>query len=117
MADAFVAANRESHRWDQKFMIPGGYRMLSRPEAAQAQSCMESHGQDAAKCDRYKGIRHVRFLGVPGFDGTHTRALVSVIRMCGSFCGSGGIFAVEKTAKGWQRAETTDFTRDCSWMY
>jgi hypothetical protein len=59
----------------------------------------------------------VRFLGVPGFDHAHTHALVSVIKMCGKFCGSGGIFAVEKTGASWQRAGAADFTRDCSWAY
>jgi len=80
-------------------------------------SCLASHGQDTAACDRYKGIRHVRFLGVPGFDASHTHALVSVIRSCGGFCGSGGIFEVEKNDGAWKRVPTTDFTRDCSWIY
>lgn len=117
MADAFQAANQQSHEWEQKFTIPGGYQMLSRAEASEVQACMDTHGRDAARCGRYKQIRHVRFLGVPGVDHTHTRALVSVVKICGSFCGSGGIFAVEKKDGKWQRSDTTDFTRDCSWMY
>jgi hypothetical protein len=117
MVDAFTAANQQSHRWEQKFTIPEGYRLLPRSEATEAQTCLETHGRDAARCESYKGIRHVRFLGVPGFDSGHTRALVSVVKMCGSFCGSGGIFEVEKTGSTWRRAETADFTRDCSWMY
>ncbi|MGB9029855.1 MAG: hypothetical protein WCC27_07025 [Acidobacteriaceae bacterium] len=117
MADAFVAANAQSHRWESQFAIPQGYRLLSASDAIQAQSCLETHGADTAQCAAYKTVRHVRFLGVPGFDRAHTHALVSVIKMCGSFCGSGGIFAVEKTGATWQRAETTDFTRDCSWAY
>lgn len=117
MVEAFTAANQQSHRWEQKFTIPGQYQLLKRSEAAEAQTCLETHGQDAARCDRYKQIRHVRFLGVPGFDHGHTRALVSVVKMCGSFCGSGGIFEVEKAGGTWRRAETVDFTRDCSWMY
>jgi hypothetical protein len=117
MADDFVAANRQSHRWEQKFSIAQGYRLLSRSENAQAQSCLTTHGRDVAACQNYKELRYVRFLGVPGFDRAHTRALVSVIKNCGGFCGSGGIFAVEKTAGTWQRSATTDFTRNCSWMY
>jgi hypothetical protein len=117
MADAFAAANQRSHRWEQEFTIPAGYQLLKRSEAAEAQTCLETHGQDAARCERYKQVRHVRFLGDPGFDRAHTRALVSVVKMCGSFCGSGGIFEVEKTGGTWRRAETTDFTRNCSWMY
>jgi hypothetical protein len=117
MDDAFVAANAQSHRWEPKFAIPQGYRLLSAADAAQAQSCLETHGADTAKCGGYRTVRHVRFLGVPGFDRTHTHALVSVIKMCGSFCGSGGIFAVEKAGTTWQRADTADFTRDCSWAY
>jgi hypothetical protein len=59
----------------------------------------------------------VRFLGVPGTNQNHTRALVSVVRMCGPYCGNGGIFEVEKTGGTWRRADASDFTRNCSWMY
>lgn len=117
MTDAFVAANRQSHRWEQKFSIAQGYRLLPRPEVAKALSCLATHGRDAAACENFKQLRHVRFLGVPGFDQAHTRALVSVIKSCGGFCGNGGIFAVEKIGDGWQRSPTVDFTRNCSWMY
>ena len=101
MNDAFVASNQQSHRWEQKFSIPQGYTLL--PESESYKS--------------YKQLRYVRLLGVPGFDHAHDRALVSVIKSCGHLCGSGGIFAVEKTGGTWRRSATTDFTRDCSWMY
>jgi hypothetical protein len=117
MADAFVIANQQSHRWEEKLTAPDGYRLLPRKEAAEALACLETHGQDVAGCESDKQLRHVRFLGVPGFDHEHTRALVSVIRKCGGFCGSGGIFEVGKTGGTWRRSETTDFTRDCSWVY
>jgi hypothetical protein len=117
MTDAFIAANQQSHRWEQKFTIPVGYRLLPHNETVEAQTCLETHGQDGARCESYKQLRHVRFLGVPGFDHAHTRALVSVLKKCGGFCGSGGIFVAEKTGGTWRRSETTDFTRDCSWMY
>lgn len=117
MADAFVAANQQSHLWEQKFTIPQGYRLLAPNETAQAQACLQSHDQSSASCAGFKQVQHVRFLGVPGFDHTHTHALVSVIKNCGGFCGSGGIFAVERTGSTWRRADTTDFTRDCSWAY
>ena len=117
MTDAFVAANRQSHRWEQKFSIAQGYRLLPRAEVAKAQSCLATHGRDASACTDYKQLRYVRFLGVPGFDRAHAHALVSVIKSCGGFCGNGGIFAVEKSGDTWQRSPTTDFTRNCSWMY
>jgi hypothetical protein len=117
MTDAFVAANQQSHRWEQKFSIPQGYRLLAHSELARAQTCAATHGRDVASCGSYKQLRYVRLLGVPGFDHAHTRALVSVIKSCGHLCGSGGIFAVEKLSGSWQRSVTTDFTRDCSWMY
>jgi len=116
MADAFVAANRRSHRWEQKFAIPQDYKLLPRSEVPQAQKCLASHGREAG-CESYKQLRYIRFLGVPGFDHQHTRALVSVIKSCGGFCGSGGIFAVEKAGTTWKRSETTGFTRNCSWIY
>ena len=117
ITDAFVAANRRSHRWEQKFSIPQGYRLLPHSEVEQVLSCLATHGRDTARCESYKQIKFVRFLGVPGMDHTHTQALVSVIKSCGGFCGNGGIFAVEKKGSTWQRIPTTDFTRDCSWMY
>lgn len=116
MTDAFVAANRQSHHWEQKFSIPQGYKVLPHSEVRQIQSCLATHGLDSG-CESYKQLRYVRFLGVPGFDDAHTRALVSVIKSCGGFCGSGGIFAVEKSGDSWKRSETTDFTRNCSWIY
>jgi hypothetical protein len=117
MTEAFVAANQQSHRWEQKFSIPQGYRLLAHSEVARAQTCAATHGGEAAPCEGYKQLRYVRLLGVPGFDHAHSRALVSVIKSCGHLCGSGGIFAVEKMDGRWLRSGPTDFTRDCSWMY
>lgn len=117
MADAFVAANQQSHNWEQKFSIPQGCQVLSPDELQRAQTCLSTHRQNQAACESYRQLRFVRYLGVPGFDHTHTHALVSVIKSCGGLCGNGGIFAVEKTGGTWRRSETTDFTRDCSWMY
>jgi hypothetical protein len=118
MNDAFVAANQQSHLWEQpKFTISQSFTVLSPADTAQAQACLQAHDTTSAGCSAYKSLRHVRFLGVPGFDRSHTRALVSVIKNCGGFCGSGGIFAVEKRGNTWVRSDTTDFTRDCSWIY
>lgn len=117
MADAFVAANKQSHQWEEKFSIPQGYRLLSSIDLNRAQTCLATHRRDAAGCESYKQLRYVRYLGIPGFDRTRTRALVSVIKSCGGLCGSGGIFAVEKDGGTWKRSATTNFTRDCSWMY
>ncbi len=117
MTDAFLAANRQSHRWEQKFSIAQGYRLLPHGDLEQVQSCLATHGRDGAQCAAYQQIKYVRYLGVPGFDQAHGRALVSVIKSCGGLCGSGGIFAVEKTGGAWKRSATTDFTRNCSWVY
>jgi hypothetical protein len=116
MTAAFVAANRQSHRWEQKFSIPQGYQLLSQSGLAQAQTCLATHNR-AGQCTPYQRLRYVRLLGNPGFNRGHTRALVSVIKSCGHLCGSGGIFAVEKMGGMWQRSPNGDFTRDCSWMY
>src|SRR3954454_15713065 len=117
LSAAFEAANQQTHRWEQKFTIPQGYELLSHGQAADAQSCLQTHMQDAARCAPYKQVRHVRFLGVPGFDRGHTHALVSVVKMCGRYCGNGGIFEVEKAGGTWRRSEPSGFTRECSWMY
>lgn len=117
LSDAFNAANAQSHGWEPKFTIPQGYRILPPMQTAQAMACIEAHGHGPASCSAYKGVLHVRFLGVPGADKSGTHALVSVIKSCGPDCGSGGIFEVEKNGDTWQRAPSTDFTRDCSWMY
>jgi hypothetical protein len=117
LADAFQAANVQSHTWQAQFAIPQGYRVLTPAETAQARACLQSHDKTSAACASYSQIRHVRILGVPGFDPTHTHALVSVIKSCGGFCGSGGIFEVEKSGDGWKRSPASDFTSDCSWAY
>jgi hypothetical protein len=117
LTDAFQAANVQSHAWQAQFAIPQGYRVLTPAETAQARACLQSHDHSSAACAPYGQIRHVRFLGVPGFDAAHTHALVSVIKSCGGFCGSGGIFEVEKSGDGWQRSPASDFTSDCSWAY
>lgn len=117
MAEAFVAANRQTHRWERRFAIPAGYLLLSRSGAAKAEDCIASGRKNAAGCGAYRSLRHVRYLGVPGFNHAHTRALVSVVKMCGNQCGSGGIFEVEKSGNTWRRRDSTDFTRECSWMY
>jgi hypothetical protein len=117
MTDAFVAANRQSHRWEPKFSIPQGYKLLAHGELVQVQSCLATHGRDVDQCERYKQLKYVRYLGAPGFDPAHTRALVSVIKSCGQDCGRGGIFAVEKVDGAWRRSATTDLTRECSWAY
>ncbi len=116
MTVAFVAANRQSHRWERKFSIPQGYRLLPGSTLAQAQACLATHDRGGT-CTPFQQLRYVRLLGNPGFNREHTRALVSVIKSCGHLCGSGGIFAVEKAGGIWQRSPNSDFTRDCSWMY
>ena len=101
----------------EREMADTGYQILTPSEVSDALGCLETHAQGTARCEKYIQLRHVRFLGIPGFDHTHTRALVSVVKKCGRVCGSGGIFEVEKTGNTWRRSETTDFTRECSWMY
>jgi hypothetical protein len=117
MAEAFEAANRQTHRWENKFAIPEGYRLLSSSDAKQAQACLETHGSDVALCAAFKDLRHIRFLGIPGLDRAGTRALVSVVKMCGRYCGNGGIFEVEKASGTWRRSAPSGFTGNCSWMY
>ena len=81
--------------------------------------CLEAGAKAAAlpECAAYKDLRHVRFLGAPGFNADHTRALVSIIRKCGQYCGAGGIFEVEKTGGTWKRAQPGAFAEECSWMF
>jgi hypothetical protein len=116
MTVAFVAANRQSHRWERNFSIPQGYQLLPQSGLAQAQACLATHDR-AGQCTPYRQLRYVRLLGNPGFNHGHTRVLVSGIKSCGHLCGSGGIFAVEIMGGTWQRSPNSDFTRDCSWMY
>ena len=114
---AFEAANQQTHGWEEKFTVAQGYRLLTHSQASDAQACIQTHMQDAAKCAPYAQVHHVRYLGVPGFDQARTHALVSVVKMCGRYCGNGGIFEVEKSRAGWKRSDPSDFTRECSWMY
>jgi hypothetical protein len=117
MTDSFVAANRQTHRWEKKFSIAQGYRLLSSDEVATARQCRAAKDIDSPQCKHYADLKTIRLLGVPGFDQAHSRALVSVIKSCGHLCGSGGIFAVEKSGDTWTRSAASDFTRDCNWMY
>jgi len=117
MTAAFAAANQQSHRLEKKFTIPVEYQLLSDAEARKAQSCIADRKRNSVDCVPYQKLVHVRFLGAPGFDHSHSRALVSVEKMCGGDCGSGGVFEVEKSDSTWRRTEPTDFTRNCSWMY
>jgi len=116
LTQAFVAANKQSHRWEKKFSLPSTYVLLPATEAGKAESCIETHAQ-SADCRPYTTTKHVRYLGVPGFDHTHLKALVSVVKKCGKYCGSGGILVVEKAGRSWRRTEGSDFVRECSWMY
>lgn len=116
LADAFVAANKQSHRWEKKLSVSSKYILLTGAEARAAESCIERHAQNG-DCQPFATIKHVRYLGVPGFNQAHTRALVSVVKKCGKYCGSGGIFVVEKSSGVWRRVDASDFVRECSWMY
>lgn len=117
--DAFVAANKQSHPWEQKFAMAQSYRLLTARQVNEAMECLEVTAKSGAlpECAAYKDLRHVRFLGAPGFNADHTRALVSIIRKCGRYCGSGGVFEVEKQGATWKRAEVGPFTEECSWMF
>jgi hypothetical protein len=117
MADAFETANRHTQRWEARFAIPFGYRILPARELSEVMNCFATHAQNSPQCTSYKDLKHVRILGVPGFDSSHTRALVSVLKKCGPYCGSGGIFEARKENGAWKRADPTDFTSDCSWRY
>ena len=86
-------------------------------ECMEAQSAGGGTGAALPECAAYKGLRHVRFLGAPGFNADHSRALVSILRKCGKYCGAGGIFEMEKTAGGWKRSEPAAFVEECSWMF
>ena len=46
MTDAFVAANRQSHRWEQKFSIRRATSCYHRSELMQVRSCLATHGRD-----------------------------------------------------------------------
>lgn len=117
LADAFNAANAKSHGWQPKFAIPQGYRIVPPMQTAEAIACIQAHGHGPPSCSAWKGVQHVRFLGVPGLDQAGNHALVSVIKSCGPDCGSGGIFEVEKSGDSWTRSPASSFTSDCSWMY
>lgn len=116
MVRDFEAANHQKHRWDRRFTNPA-YHLVPQPEADRIKSCLDTSRATEHPCAAYPGVRHVRYLGIPGFNQERTRAIVSVIRMCGADCGSGGIFEVKKDGGRWVRAENTAFTSDCSWMY
>jgi hypothetical protein len=52
------------------------YRLLQGRELTQAHACLTTQGGDVAACAGYKQLKHVRYLGVPGFDHARAHALV-----------------------------------------
>ena len=116
MVSYFESANHQKHRWERRFAV-GVYQLIPQPETDRIKSCLDTARATDRPCAAYPGVRHVRYLGIPGFNQGHSRAIVSVIRMCGADCGSGGIFEVKNEGGHWLRAESTAFTSDCSWMY
>jgi hypothetical protein len=117
MAEAFESSNRHSQRWEARFTIPSGYRVLPAAEFNAAMNCFATHAENTSNCASYKDLKHVRILGVPGFNAAHTRAIVSVLKKCGPYCGTGGIFEARKENGTWSRAEPTAFLSECSWRY
>ena len=98
MADGICGCEPAKPPLGEKVHDSGWVSALSECRGTQRpRSCLADRGRGGADCSPYQKLMHVRFLGVPGFDHTHTRALVSVMKMCGGDCGSGGIFEVEKS--------------------
>ena len=48
MTESFDAANRQTHRWEKKFSIAQGYRLLSTDEVAIARRCRWRRSRFAA---------------------------------------------------------------------
>jgi hypothetical protein len=53
MADAFVAANQQSHRWEEKFAIAQGYRLLPSSELRCRLACQSTIAKAISNCGMY----------------------------------------------------------------
>ena len=72
MAEAFEAANKQSHPWEQKFAIAQGYRLLTARETNEAMECLEA-GEKAASAARVRGVQGPAPREVPGRAGVQRR--------------------------------------------
>ena len=65
MADAFVAANQQSRRWEKKFTIPEAYQLLSRPESAKVGGLPRESRKKRGRLHTLSITEALRYLGVP----------------------------------------------------
>jgi hypothetical protein len=50
-----------------------------------------------------------------GFDASKTRAMVTLSRSCGSLCGSGSHFLLERVGGAWRSATVAGLRNNCTW--
>jgi hypothetical protein len=104
----------QKYAWEARFKLGHEYQLLSGEEIKKAFSPCLTGPSDPVPCPESK-ITEVWHLSAPGFNPDHTRALVSVSRLCGGLCGEGSIRVYRKTVDGWKR-EDDDFAT-CVWIY
>lgn len=101
--------------WKTHFEFGRPYKILSEGDAIRAENCIASHGmQTNESCKPFRGIKYVRYLSLPAFNREHTRALISIWRVCGGVCGEGSVQVYVKT-NGIYRQELPTFVR-CWWV-
>jgi hypothetical protein len=117
MVEAARAAAADHAEWQQRFDLGHPYRLIPSAEKNRAIDCVQgyTHGKPLPGCDAYLKMRYVRFFSVPIFNGDHTRALVSLSRVCGGLCGDGSLRVYRKIRGGWEQEPDT-FAK-CVWMY
>ena len=123
MAEAFEAANKQSHPWEQKFATAQGYRLLTARETNEAMECLEANseaGEKAAALPQCAAYKDTAPRAVPGragvqcgphasagFDHSQMRAVLRRRR----------IFEVEKTGRDVETSPGRGaFAEECSSM-
>jgi len=118
LIDNFVEVNQKQRRWEARFDFGRPYKMLDAAGESVVQNCiMSSHRPDGPKCPTpFAKIRFIRYLSVPGFNRSRTRALISTSRVCGGYCGNGGMAVYRRTDRSWQMGKSS-FANGCAWVY
>ena len=103
--------------WQERFEFGRSYLLIPPSEVNEAIDCLVSRARGSAspKCVRYKDVQTVRFLSIPAFNLDHTRALVSISKVCGGLCGGGGTLVLALRDGRWVQ-EPNAFAM-CTWVY
>ena len=102
MAEAFEAANKQSHPWEQKFATAQGYRLLTARETNEAMECLEANSKRARRLRRCPSARLTKDCATCGSWARRGSMRSTRERWFRSFANAGSIAARAGSSK-WRR--------------